>query len=79
MAGSDTTDTGRGPIRADEVYPLRDACRRLGWRAHALRQAKLKGFRTILFGRERYVLGRDVLAFFEKLADESPNGEGGAE
>lgn len=65
-----------GSIRTDEILPLPELKRRLGWGEHAIRQARRKGLRLIGFGRGKYALGADVLAFFERLAAEQ---EGRAE
>ena len=59
---------GYGSISADEVLPLREAARRLGWEQKTIRRAQREGLRTVGFGRFKYVLGRDVLGFFDKLA-----------
>jgi hypothetical protein len=57
-------------IRADELYSLAELRRRLGWAEHAVRQARLAGLRMVVFGRAKYVLGSDVLAFFARLAEQ---------
>jgi hypothetical protein len=74
MAGSEHETSGS--VRADEVLSLRELQRRFGWREHALRQARMAGLRMIPFGREKYVLGADLLAFFATLAEQQPNGRG---
>ena len=58
-----------GVVRGDEVYSLTELRRRLQWGEHATRMAKAAGLRLVPFGREKFVLGADVLAFFRKLAD----------
>ena len=63
-----------GVIRRDEVYRLAELKRRLGWQEHAVRQARLAGLRLIPFGREKYVLGDDLLDFFQRLADQARGG-----
>jgi hypothetical protein len=71
------TSNAPGVIRDGEVYRLREVCRRLGWKEHAIRQARAAGLRTIIFGREKFILGRDVLSFFEKIAErQQSSGEG---
>lgn len=65
-----------GVVRADELYTAAEVRRRLRWRDHSFRQAKRKGLRVVTFGRTKYVLGSDVLAFFEQLAAQQ-NGEPG--
>ena len=41
----------------------------------------MKGLRLVVFGRQKYALGSDVLAFFQRLADRQTdnrsNGDGG--
>lgn len=56
-------------VRAGEVYSLAELRRRLGWHEHAVRQARVNGLRLVVFGRAKYALGEDVLAFFRRLAD----------
>jgi hypothetical protein len=59
-----------GLILADGVYLLAEVARRLGtgWRGRwALEEA---GLRTVTFRGKKVVLGRDVLALFEKMAGE---------
>ena len=66
-------------IRAGEVYSLAELRRRLGWGLHYVRQARVAGLRLVTFGREKYCLGEDVLAFFRKLAERQQAGNGRAE
>ena len=61
---------GYGSIQANEILPLREAARRLGWEQKTIRRAQREGLRTIMFGRFKYVRGEDVHAFFDRLADE---------
>ena len=69
------TRAGLGPIRPDEVYPLADFRRRCGLGHKGVASAKRAGLRVIRFGRGAFVLGRDALAFFERLAaEQSGNG-----
>jgi len=73
MAG---TEALGGSIRSDEILSLAELRRRLGWGEHAIRQARRQGLRLIGFGREKFALGRDVLAFFERLgAEQAAGGE----
>ena len=72
-----------GEIAADRVYNLKAFCRRMAWGEHAVRQARAAGLRMVAFGRERFVLGADVLDFFRGLADRqaaavSPPTDGGS-
>jgi len=56
-------------VRDGELYSLQELRHRLQWAEHAMRQARVAGLKTILFGSKKYVLGSDVLAFFERLKD----------
>ena len=56
-------------IRDGEVYSLAELRRRLRWQDHAVRQARIAGLRLVSFGRAKFVLGSDVLRFFERLAE----------
>lgn len=58
------------PIRKGGVYLKGDFCRRLRWKAHAWRQAKRAGLRSLTFGRQVYILGSDALAFFSQIAEQ---------
>lgn len=64
---TDSRPPAAGVIRGDVVYRKAALQRELGWKEHALRQAKAAGLPFICFGREKYILGSDVLAFFERL------------
>ncbi len=70
--------TGRGSVRADEILTMREAGRRLGFASRALCDFQRQGLRTILAGRIKLVLGRDLLDFFATLADAQaePGGRG---
>lgn len=57
-------------IRSGEVYSLAELRRRLGWKEHAVRQARVNGLRLVVFGRAKYCLGSDVLEFFNRLAEQ---------
>lgn len=59
-----------GSIRADELMPWAEFGRRMNLAARALAAARRRGLRTILFGRNRYVLGRDALEWFDRLGDQ---------
>ena len=64
-----------GVVCDGEVYRLQELKKRLGWGEHAVRQARVGGLRLIVFGREKYVLGRDVLDFFAKLGERQTGGD----
>jgi hypothetical protein len=68
------------PILADAVYSKRVLLAALGWEHRTFRHAVQEGLRIIAFGKQRFVLGRDVLDFFTRLAEQqaaNSNGEGG--
>jgi hypothetical protein len=69
--------TRYGSISDSELLLVRELCRVLAWERKTLAHAKREGLRTIRFGRFDYVRGRDVLAFFDKLADRQAAGQGG--
>ena len=69
-APTETDRLGYGSIRADEVLPLREAARRLGWERKTIAHAQRAGLVTVQFGRFKYVTGRSVVEFMEKLAAE---------
>ncbi len=56
-------------IRADELLPLRALRERLGWGERTIAQAQRDGLRVISYGRWKYVLGADVLAWFAGLGN----------
>jgi len=62
-----------GSIRRDELLTLRALRERLGWGEHTIRQARQAGLRLIRFGNKKYALGKDVLRFFRRLAEEQSN------
>ena len=62
-------DPPRG-IAADAVYPLRTLERLLGWQRKTTAHAQKAGLRTVMFGRQKFVLGKWVLEFFEGLAQQ---------
>ena len=37
---------------------------------HAIRMARVAGLRLVTFGRQKFVLGSDVLDFFKRLAEQ---------
>lgn len=64
-----TAPAGPASIRRDEVMPFAEAARRLGWCAKSRRYAQRDGLRVIPYGRFQYVLGADILDFFQRLAE----------
>ena len=68
----------RGSIRADEVLLFSEAARRLGLCDKSRRSAIRSGLRVVRFGKWQYVLGSDVLRFFQRLAQQAGgDGAGG--
>ncbi|MGA2063837.1 MAG: hypothetical protein ABSG86_02660 [Thermoguttaceae bacterium] len=59
-----------GSVSAGEVLCLREFGRRLNLADRALADAQREGLRTILFGRNKYVLGCDALDWFKRLRDQ---------
>lgn len=70
-----------GAVRADEGLPLAELARRFGWGREAQAEATKRGLRTIRYGKRKYVLGRDVLAWLDSLdgGGEEAITEGGAQ
>lgn len=62
--------TGVGSVSFTEVMTMREFGRRLGLAQYACSDAQRRGLRTILFGRTKFVLGQDVIAWFRRLAEE---------
>ena len=70
MKAKQPNPAGYGSIRVDETLPLREVSRRLGWASKTQRTAQRLGLKTITFGRMKYCRGKDLAAFFDKLAEE---------
>jgi hypothetical protein len=68
--------SGEG-IRADELLPWACLHDRLGWGARALASARAQGLRVLRFGKWQYVLGRDVIAFLERVQTGNPDSVSG--
>jgi hypothetical protein len=74
-----------GSVSAGEVLPLREFGRRLNLADRALADAQRQGLKTILFGRNKYVMGSDALDWFKRLGEQQAaapaasngNGQGG--
>lgn len=65
-----TPRPAQSPILADAVYSKRVLCTALGWEHRTFRHAVKEGLRIIPFGKQRFILGRDVLSFFDRLAEQ---------
>lgn len=57
-----------GEISADSLYTLDELNDRLGLGKKALRTARREGLTVKRIGRRGYVLGRDVIDWFERAA-----------
>lgn len=62
-------------ISAGELYPIREAARRLRWGRKTMMRAQREGLRCVLYGREKYVRGEAILAFFKGLESGSQEGD----
>ena len=58
-------------VAADEVLPLSEVRRRLGWGPRLAAEVQRQGLRTVLCGKRKYCLGTDVLSFFQSLAEQA--------
>ena len=56
-----------GPIRSGEAYSLEEFQRLIGQAKTAIRSFRLQGLRVIRAGNRRYILGRDWIAFLDRL------------
>ena len=57
-----------GSISRDEVLPLREAARRMGWANKMIADVQRMGLQTVTIGRMKYVTGNSVYRFVEHLA-----------
>ncbi len=62
-----TTGDALGPIRSDELYPLRELCRRLGLGTKGWRTLRDTGVPVRRVGKQGFVLGADVIEHFRGL------------
>ena len=65
------TPPGRilGSIRADEVMPSQEFRRRMGVSVKLWRSMLAHGLRAVPCGKQKFVIGQDVLDFFRKMAN----------
>lgn len=61
-----------GVIRRDELYTLPELKKRLGIQDRAWWSLKEQGLRTVRAGSRTYILGKDVIELFERLAGNDP-------
>ena len=59
-----------GSIRADEIMPLQEFCRRLQIGQKTWRSMKSAGLRSAQVGKQRFIVGRDAVEFFSRLVDQ---------
>jgi hypothetical protein len=59
-----------GSVRSDELMPAREFCRRMGLGVKAWRQLLARGLPVIRAGKQGFLDGGAVLAFFRKLAEQ---------
>ena len=69
-----STPVGFDSVSTGEILPLRELGRRFGLGQKSLRAIQRDGLRTIQVGRLKFVLGGDILTFFERLAEEQNGG-----
>ena len=55
-----------GIIEPHILYRLSEAQQRLGWGAHAMRQARRRGLKVRYAGRNAYIIGRDIIEHIEQ-------------
>jgi hypothetical protein len=69
-----------GPLGVSslEVYPLREAQRRLRWGRKTMTRAQRDGLRSVAYGREKYIRGAEILRFFEALESNQAGSAGPA-
>lgn len=74
-AGNRPAPRALGSIRADEVQPAEEFCRRMGVSTKAWREMQHRGLRAIQCGKRKYVMGCDALDFFRRLGQAEGQGE----
>lgn len=67
-----TPAVGFGSIHRDEVLPLREAARRMGWGPRTVRLVQRQGLKVATVGRMKYLRGCDLLDWFATLTDGGP-------
>ena len=64
----DKPDRQLGSISRDEVLPLREAARRMGWANRMIADVQRMGLQTVTIGRMKYCTGNAVYRFVEHAA-----------
>jgi hypothetical protein len=54
-----------GSVRRDEVLPLREAGKRLGWNRASITNARRDGLRTVRYGQYLLTTGEAIYEFIE--------------
>jgi len=65
-----------GSISRDEVLPLREAARRMGWHNKAISDVQKAGLQTVVIGRMKFTTGQAVYEFVERMMQQA-GGQGG--
>lgn len=63
-----------GSISRDEVLPLCEAARRMGWASRMIADVQRMGLQTVTIGRMKYVTGNAIYRFVEDLATMAVDG-----
>ena len=56
-----------GSIHRDEVLPLREAARRMGWASRMVADVQRMGLKTVVIGRMKYTTGAAVYQLVERM------------
>lgn len=56
-----------GVISANEAYTRSETMRRLACGAQALRNMEAEGLRSVTRGRQKFYIGRDIIAYLDGL------------
>jgi hypothetical protein len=67
-----------GSIHRDEVLPLREAARRMGWASRMAADVQRMGLQTVTIGRMKYTTGAAVYQFVEGMMQQG-DGQAGQE
>ena len=65
-----------GSVHRDEVLPLQELGRRMGWGNEMLATVQRDGLKAVTIGRRKYVTGAAVYAFVEQQAERGGRGNG---
>jgi hypothetical protein len=59
-----------GVISEHELYTRKEVKLRMGLKDAALREAQAKGLRAAKIGRNKFYLGRDIIAYVQQQAED---------